>query len=250
MSAVLYIDLGNSRLKWLYDQEGGISSMQALEYVDNKLQEQLSALWNTDAKPEQVWIASVASAVAFAQLIKWVEAHWHVIPRIMKVSEMACGLRCAYQQPQQLGVDRWAALIAAYAHYPHGACVVDCGTAVTLDVVNGEGQHLGGFILPGVGTMEQALLQRTAIQPNTGVEGLSQEWGNDTDSCIALGTRKAIVALIEQSIERMQAGGICDPGLLVTGGEVELIEPLIQIDYQRRDALVLEGMKIYAQERN
>lgn len=250
MSVVLYIDLGNSRLKWLYDQGDGISSMQALDYVDNNLHQQLSTTWITDASPEQVWIASVASSAACMQLTQWVETHWHVLPHLMKVSETACGLKCGYRQPQQLGVDRWAALIAAYAHYPHGACVVDCGTAVTLDVVDGQGQHLGGFILPGVGTMQQALLQRTAICANAEVEMGNLEWGNDTDSCIALGTRKAIVALIEQSIERMQAAGICDPGLLITGGEVELIEPLLQVDCERRDALVLEGMKIYAHEQN
>ncbi|WP_456412081.1 type III pantothenate kinase [Thiolapillus sp.] len=242
----LYIDLGNSRLKWRRDQ----APMQALAYSANRLHGQLTSVWREETPPEQVWLASVAGQVAYDNLLGWLVNCWGLVPHIMEVSAEDCGLRCGYPEPRQLGVDRWAAMIAAHAAFPHGVCVVDCGTAVTLDAVDGRGRHLGGYILPGIDAMQQVLLQETAIERETGAAEAGGEWGNSTVSCIELGTGKALVALIEQSVERMQAAGVCNPGLVLTGGGVGAIESMMQIDYQRRDALVLEGIQLYAEEKS
>ena len=248
MTGKLYIDLGNSRIKWMRENRQGCSSMQAADYKKASLRDTFAAAWKMSDRPEQVWVASVADRAVEEALAAWLTKAWGLSPQVMKVTAACCGLTCGYEQPQQLGVDRWAAMIAAYRSCPDGVCVVDCGTAVTLDVVNSRGQHLGGYILPGVKTMQRALLQNTAIEMQRHGIDASREWGDSTASCIELGTGKSIVALIEQSIERMQAAGICDPGLILTGGEVELIEPLMQIGYQRHDALVLEGIRLYARE--
>ena len=224
--------------------------MQALEYCSNRLYGQLSSVWHGEEPPEQVWVVSVADQVAYNNLLGWLANCWGLVPRIMEVSAADCGLTCGYHQPLQLGVDRWAAMIAAYAAFPDGVCVVDCGTAVTLDAVDGQGRHLGGYILPGVTAMQRALLQETAIKLETPVVDAGEEWGNSTFSCIELGTCKSIVALIEQSVERMQAAGVCNPGVVLTGGGAGAIASLMQINYQRRDALVLEGIKLYAEEKS
>jgi len=248
MTGRLYIDLGNSRIKWMMEDPQGCSDMQAMEYSAGRLSEVLDSEWRLAARPEQLWLASVAEGKTNDELAAWVRAGWKLEPHVMKVSAQDCGLTCGYHQPQQLGVDRWAAMIAAYHENPDGVCVVDCGTAVTLDVVDARGRHLGGYILPGVQAMKHKLLQETAIDMKEQYIGTAREWGDSTVSCIELGTRKAVVALVEQSIERLQAAGICDPGLILTGGEAGLIEPLMQIAYQRRDRLVLEGIRLYARE--
>ena len=64
--------------------------------------------------------------------------------------DSACGLRNGYRDPAQLGVDRWLAMCAAWQQFPGSLCVVDAGTAVTIDVVAADGAHSGGLILPGV----------------------------------------------------------------------------------------------------
>lgn len=250
MAGNLYIDLGNSRLKWAVDEDEGISPMQVLECSGDALHEALDVVWKGLDRPEAVWVACVGSELVRRQLRNWLAERWKLAPQMMKVSVNDCGLTCGYEDIASLGVDRWAAMIAAYRLYPNGVCVVDCGTAVTLDVVDARGQHLGGYILPGIGTMQQALLRETTIKMKAKTAEPGLEWGDSTASCIELGTRKAIIALIEQSLERMQARGICDPGLLLTGGETALVRPLIQIDHQYREALVLEGLQLYAQERD
>ena len=249
MAGRLYIDLGNSRIKWMHDQ-GGISTVSALEYSADLLYQQLTEAWDDIVQPESVWLASVARCEVYDNLLHWLADHWKIIPSVMTVASEACGLRCGYRQPRQLGVDRWAALIAAHAIYPDGVCVVDCGTAITVDAVDAHGQHLGGFILPGISAMQRTLLQETAIELKATAVDAGLEWGNSTISGIELGTRKAVVALVEQTIERMQAGGICDPGLILTGGKAASIEPLMEIEYQRRDTLVLEGIKLYSGEKS
>ncbi|WP_293647280.1 type III pantothenate kinase [Thiolapillus sp.] len=248
MTGRLYIDLGNSRIKWMPENLQGCSDMRAMKYNCGHLSEVLDSAWRFADRPEQLWLASVAGSETDNELTAWVRDAWELTPHVMKVSAADCGLTCGYLQPEQLGVDRWAAMISAYRYSPDGVCVVDCGTAVTLDMVDASGRHLGGYILPGVQAMKHKLLQETAIDMEEQYIRTGQEWGNSTVTCVELGTRKAVVALIEQSIERLQAAGICDPGLILTGGEAGLIEPLMQIDCQRRDRLVLEGIRLYARE--
>jgi type III pantothenate kinase len=156
-------------------------------------------------------------------------------------------VRCGYQDPAQLGVDRWMAIIAAHGISRDGVCVVDCGTATTLDVVDGRGRHLGGYILPGMTMMRRILLKETAMKPGKEATRF-MEWGNSTASCIDLGIRQSVVSLVEQSVERLQAAGVCDPGVVLTGGACSLIKPYLQLTYEHRDALVLEGMETFVRE--
>ena len=246
MSADLFIDLGNSRIKWMSEEQ---QNPDAAEYADAELGAQLDRIWKKLPPPGQVWLASVATPGVQAAVREWVRQNWRIVPQNISVQPFACGVTCGYQDPAQLGVDRWMAILGAYRLNPGGVCVVDCGTATTLDAVDAGGVHLGGYILPGVEMMRKALLQGTAMIPETGVTG-PMEWGVSTASCIDLGIRKSVVSLIEQSVERMQANGICDPGVVLTGGAASLIEPYLQLAYEHREALVLEGMMRFVREQN
>jgi pantothenate kinase type III len=74
----------------------------------------------------------------------------------------ALGVRNAYPKHNKLGVDRWLAMLAAYHYYNAPVCIVSCGSALTLDIVDSQGQHLGGMIMPGLNLMQQALSRGTA----------------------------------------------------------------------------------------
>ena len=78
------------------------------------------------------------------------------------VSRALQGLTCAYEQVDNLGIDRWLAVIAGFTLYPNEACIiVDAGTATTIDVLNDHGEHLGGWILPGLDLMTTSLTKNT-----------------------------------------------------------------------------------------
>jgi type III pantothenate kinase len=246
MSTDLFIDLGNSRIKWMSEAQ---PHQDAAEYADAEIAALLDRIWKRLPPPGRVWLASVAAPGVQEAVRTWVWHNWRIVPQSISVQPVACGVTCAYRDPAQLGVDRWMAILGAYRLNPGGVCVVDCGTATTLDVVNDAGVHLGGYILPGMEMMRESLLQGTAMLPGTAVTG-SMEWGNSTASCIDLGIRKSVVSLIEQSVERMQASGVCDPGVVVTGGGCALIEPHLQLAFEHREPLVLEGMMTFVQEQN
>ncbi|HRP87924.1 MAG TPA: type III pantothenate kinase [Gammaproteobacteria bacterium] len=84
-----------------------------------------------------------------------------VAVEFLRPGREAGGVRCAYAEPARLGADRWAALLGARG-LEDGAClVVDAGSALTIDALSPGGQHLGGWILPGLAMMVAALEART-----------------------------------------------------------------------------------------
>jgi len=242
--ADLLIDLGNSRLKWALVENEPVAG-KPLAWRGRLLEELLDAAWGKIAPPRRVAAASVAPAETRRALENWVESRWQRPIRFIGAAAGWPGLQCGYEAPAQLGADRWAALVAAHERYGEGSLVVDCGTAVTLDAI-ARGRHLGGYILPGLEEMRRSVLANTALEPLSGGEVSTWEWGRDTASCLGRGTAGAIVALVEASLERLQAAGGCDPVLVLTGGAAGSIEPLIQVDYRRHPDLVLEGVRLCA----
>ncbi len=244
MDNILLLDLGNSSLKWTFVQDDRFDVVGVLSHQYEVLEQQLESVWSNIQAPNAVWVTSVANRSLQKKLTTWIEHHWSISSSFMRTERKVCGVTCAYQKTEDLGVDRWAAILAAYHYYPQGVCVVDCGTAITLDVVHRDGRHLGGYILPGFESMRQILFSKTAIAV-TGNDQSMDEWGDSTASCIALGGRKAVTSLVESSVESLQVAGVCDPALVLTGGSVNEIGSLMEIDYEIRDQLVLEGLLMY-----
>ncbi len=240
MADRLLVDLGNSRLKWARADAPG--AMEAADWRQTGLPDLLDRHWSALPRPDAVAAACVAPEAVRRQLADWVAARWGVEVFFVSAERGWPGLACGYRQPARLGADRWAAVVAAHHAWPEGSLVVDCGTAITLDAV-APGRHLGGCILPGVAAMRQALAGATGLEVDGPVPAPGN-WGTDTREAVYLGTAGAVVALVEQALERLQAAGVCDPTLVLTGGQAGFIEPLMQVDYRRHDALVLEGVRL------
>ncbi|MCY1456256.1 Type III pantothenate kinase [compost metagenome] len=70
-------------------------------------------------------------------------------------------MRNGYDDYQRLGMDRWLAALGAF-HLAKGAClVIDLGTAAKADFVAADGEHLGGYICPGMPLMRSQLRTHT-----------------------------------------------------------------------------------------
>ena len=241
MAETLLLDLGNSSLKWAFAHE--LPGFQRLDWRGGAISALLDGHWAGLERPGAVVASSVAPRPVTEALGRWIRERWQLPLQLVSAAHGWPGLRCAYPQPETLGADRWAAMVAAHERYPAGSLVVDCGTAITLDAI-ANGRHLGGYILPGIRAMQAAVTSRTAIDADIDepVEGWG--WGRNTAQCLALGTTAAVASLVEESLERLQRAGVCDPVLVVTGGQCGLLLPLIQVDYRRHDALVLEGVRL------
>src|SRR5690606_36569888 len=150
---ILAVDAGNTRLKWaLHDGQRFISDASLpLSRLD-----ELQETWGSVHVPRRIVVANVAGAQVQARL-QAMFARWNVEPVWVAGRRQQCGVTSRYDDPEQLGPDRWAALIGA-RHQAAGAClVVNAGTAMTVDALSAGGEFLGGVIVPGFELMHQAL---------------------------------------------------------------------------------------------
>jgi type III pantothenate kinase len=240
----LLIDSGNTRLKWALLQNGRLIISHAL--VNQQItRQQLIEAWKLQPPPKRLAIASVSATPLLDLMLAVALELWPTVEIIsVKSQARAFGVHSAYQQPEKLGVDRWLALVAVRNHYYKPACIVDCGTAITVDLINAEGRHQGGFISPGLTLMKKSLAAGTAglqFHETNHIVGPA----NFTESAIYSGTLLAAVGLIEHVLSK-QATAM---QLILTGGDAEIIatqlamKPIIDAD------LVLRGLAVVIEAR-
>lgn len=243
---LILADIGNSRVKWGRAERGRLFSGEAFATEATRLAEHLDRHWGALEPPEAVYVSNVAGADIAEHLSKWVAARWGVLPRFARAEAARCGVVNGYENPGQLGVDRWVGLIGLKGHYPLPACLADCGTALTFDVLDAGGRHLGGLIAPGPAAMRRVLLQETrGIGEVDG--GAAEGLGRNTAAGVAGGVLRACAGLVEKSA-REAAGRLGrTPTLVLAGGDGEAIGRYLDIPHRFDGDLVLEGLLILAE---
>jgi type III pantothenate kinase len=239
---VLLIDSGNSRLKWAMLSERGLATAQSTateHWQDSPLVADLRGA-------SRVLIANVAGPLRASALAAAVRDHAGVEPEFVRVVAETAGVRQAYAEPARLGVDRWVAMIAARASHSGDLCVVDVGTAMTIDAVDATGRHLGGLITPGPDLMISSLFANTGDLEAFGTGGHAGggRFADNTRGAIWQGCEQALAALVDRCVESMAAGPAGSARLIVTGGAAGRILPLLRAPYTEVRDLVLQGLAI------
>ncbi len=244
----LLIDIGNSVLHWaVYTHGIAGGSGQFMHRGADIVQLAEQAFADLPA-PGRVVIANVAGNSTGRLLAGWLRQRWGVEPVFVRASASACGVTNAYSEPEKLGVDRWAALVAAHHHYPGAVCVVDCGTAITLDVIDATGLHQGGLILPGVATMKQLLLQNTADISVSGNLRPPRLLATATAQAVNGGAVYLAVAAIDRIVAELAAETCESLQVVLTGGDAPALLPLLATPVHHDPGLVLKGLAILAGE--
>ena len=228
---ILCIDSGNSRIKWALYADGAWRENGAIDHADGA---QLAALPQRLPPPACVMLANVAGAAALAA-IRQALAPWFSVVHEVKTTAAAGGVVNRYENPAVLGVDRWCALIGARGLTPGPCVAVMAGTATTIDTLDGDGNFIGGLILPGLGLMHRALARDTAALPLAA--GKYVAWPRSTDDAITSGCLEAQLGAIERAVARL-AGAHC----LLSGGAAAAIGEHLGVPHRRVDNLVLEGL--------
>lgn len=246
--AILLIDLGNSCLKWSQSVDSLPLTSTSVAYREQDLAGKLHAQWGTLIQPDRVFIASVAGDSARGTLLQWLQNQWSLEPEFLVSPAQGLGIRNAYREPARLGCDRWAAMVAAYHQAGTGICVVDCGTAVTLDVVTAEGQHRGGLILPGLAAMQTGLSRHTRLPQVDFASVPDALLGASTEEAIALGVTHAVAALIEQTMMLATQRYGEELACFLSGGDAgRITSHLIRPSHMVPD-LVLQGLAMIASD--
>lgn len=244
---ILLADIGNSRLKWVTLAQGTFQQRGQANHREQGWDEIAERQWSNLPRPTRVVVVSVTSGEAGTALAAWIKRTWRIEVEFVRATAAAYGIRNAYREnPERLGADRWVAMIAAYAMIREVCYVVDCGTAVTIDALAVDGQHLGGIIIPGMRLMREALYRDTRQIPPEG--GTPQLFGGSTRDGVWGGAVYAVAAAVDGITTRMlAAGGV---GLRVlTGGDAETILPYLTESYRLEPDLIFQGLRVIAEQR-
>lgn len=233
----LLLDLGNSRLKWACTENNQLQLGQTLPHSDITPQ-MLHTLWQ-NLRPEKIAVSCVGKTELLDVITTLARELWRDIPiHFATTQTRAFDVTNGYLQPEKLGVDRWLALIAVRQKTTTSVCVVDCGTAITVDVLNEKGKHQGGLICAGLTLMKTALAFNTADLP---LANLSHNVGLaiETEAAIYNGTLFAACGLIERVMQELPE----NTALFLTGGDALIIAEQLARPLTLETNLVLQGLK-------
>lgn len=156
---ILELDCGNTLIKWrLLSDDSAMAIIGGVVESDQAL---IAVVREQNVFLRACRLVSVRSDEETAQLIALIEQAFTVECRVARPATFLAGVRNGYGQYQRLGLDRWLAVVGAYQLSRKAALVIDLGTAVTSDFVSMEGEHLGGFICPGLPLMRTQLRTHT-----------------------------------------------------------------------------------------
>ncbi len=244
---MLTVDIGNSNIKWAVWQSGRIVQRGCCGFAGLESGQAFS-VWRDIQPQRRVIVSCVAGSAAEQALARWVQQHWSVQPEILRSSAQLLGVSNAYSDPAQFGDDRWAALLGAHSQYDDPVCIIDAGTAITVDLLGADGVHRGGRILPGLSMMREALLEGAAGIENT--EGDPVLFATNTADAVSSGTLHMLRAALIEVVESARRCLGNSMKIIITGGMSGLIMSLPELPEMIHEPdLVLIGLHASARQR-
>ena len=247
---LLVIDTGNTRTKWAKVQaDGTLSEVQVT--LNAKLT--ASALKQDLTSVHKAVIANVAGHEIAAQLNSMMPEH--IEPIFVVPKSEACHVINRYEQVETLGIDRWAAVIAAWHMHKQPSLIINAGTAITIDAlgkdkVTKKGEYLGGTIMPGLQLLFSALSENTA-NLSSGEAGRMDVFPKKTIDAIHTGCMSAIVGAVVLQMKQLEKHCAFLPKVVISGGDAVKIAEALGHQLKRvivADNLVLQGLALIGEE--
>ena len=222
----IFIDIGNSAIKWR-TSDSKVCSEKVSDFVPNTLPQADSA-----------WVSAVAN-LNIIEDIKTLFKEFHLVQ-----SQKNCNnLVVAYDDPSSLGSDRFCAMLGSMNHFPQRPILLmDIGSAMTFDIIDGTGLHQGGLIMPGLASLRKSFPNFETSDLSILGEGLA----SDTVNAWKNGTQAMLISSINNQIDRFQdkyTYGV----VAICGGTVDEIKSQLPKSIQIFDNLVLDGLECYSQ---
>ncbi len=243
----LLIDFGNTRIKWATHKAGAVQFGAGAVYSQAQLEALFEQEWGGLSTPDSIWCASVAPAACQQRLDEWCRQRWQQPVTFLTAVARQQGVSNAYAEPATLGSDRWAALIGARHLVAGNVAVIDCGSAITVDLLDADGVHEGGYIVPGLWMMQQCLQERTGRITESPAMPEQLTPGDSSASCISHGALRSVTALLDRLMRDLPAAGEQQLEWLITGGDARHIQPYLDQPCRAVPDLVLQGLACVAQ---
>ncbi len=246
----LLIDIGNTRLKWAYEESGRLLLPGSRIHRGAAQTEIAEFVAELQQIPDSAAALNVAGSTIENELRSAIRSRFGIGLQMVRTGARCGEVINGYSAVGQLGADRWAAIVGAWRICRRAVCVVDAGTAVTIDLVAASGQHRGGLIVPGLALLRSALLRDTSdidafVSQSSGSPALDGWLGIDTRSAVERGVLLMLCATIDRAVGNMADKGN-PPHVILTGGDAPLLGPLLGYPVEQRPLLVLEGLRYLA----
>lgn len=239
----LLLDFGNTRCKWATIDKDQWRSGDAITYdTENRVAKLLAKL--PAEQCSEIHAVSVLGADFDEQFSQGLHAQTGIDMVFHESRGEGYGVRLGCTDPASYGSDRYAALVAA-KHATEGTkLVVDCGTAVTLDMIDSQGLHMGGLIMPGAKLMHSMLAEKASGIVLSDIQPPVQFFNHNTHSAVHSGSMLCLQYGLRSIMDAMCAMVAEGVSVFVTGGDSSTLLDLSNNQFIVRPELVLEGLEI------
>lgn len=211
-------DIGNTRLKWRLGGRGPAVAVSMDAWPES--------VGSAGDAVDSIYVGSVADSATNTAFVKACQERWGLTPQFAQVMQGMMGLQVSYKDPQQLGVDRWLAMLAARQLFPaQPLAVVSAGTALTVDLVETDGRHGGGYIVAGLGLAKNALMGRAArLKDHSFILSENPQAGQSTQDCLCAGYSTMYQEFLRRALQTSSADA--SRVVVFTGGDAVDLFPL------------------------
>ena len=238
----LVVDIGNSRVKWGRCADGAVADSASLPHDDPAAWQSQLVRWGLTGTLG--WVISGVHPRTRDRLADWVRGQGDSVrilgdPRLLS-------LQVRLERPDHVGIDRLLNAMAANTRRRPGApaAVVDAGSAVTVDFIDGSGAFAGGAIFPGLRLMVRALHDYTALLPLIQVQSaLPPLPGVSTPAAMEAGVYWAVAGGIQACVRRLGSPA----EVFLTGGDAALLHPALGDAVTFWPHMTLEGIRLSAE---
>lgn len=235
----LLIDIGNTRAKYVFEESGELSQVFHCDI------DQLLSVCEQQDKLQKILLVSVSNQDLAIRVDQWAQTKFIEFQQIITEAERF-GVKNSYVCPENMGTDKWLALIGGQARYPNKTLlIVDSGTATTIDIINHDKQHIGGWIIPGVNMMMTSLYSNTE-KVKGDVERVTElGFGRNTSDNVNFGCWATTIGAVEQAMSLAEKENIKIDHAIFTGGNGQKIKELGKIEGIIIDDLIFVGLQQY-----
>src|SRR5215218_10252405 len=249
-AVLLVVDVGNTQTHFGTYRDGTLVEHWRFATVRDSTADELGAVLRNLLELRGIGLADLNASIV-SSTVPQLRPEWESMAARYLDHEMLVvgpgtktGMSLRYENPREIGPDRLVNAVAAYDKV-HGACVVvDFGTAVTYDVVSGDGEYLGGIIFPGVEISMEALTERAAALPKIELGRPRSLIGKTTIDAIRAGAVFGFAGMVDGILARLREELGDETKAIATGGLAGAIVPFCEGIDEVDDLLTLTGLKL------
>ncbi len=239
--SLVAVDIGNTLIKCGFFELGALRDVVVLPHGGSHLWQEKLAHWHasTLACP---WLAGCVNYKVGAEFGKWVARH--LDRKLYFAQADSIPIRVSVEHPQEVGIDRLLNGVAAKQLRGPGrpAIVIDCGSAVTVDMISAHGEFLGGAILPGLRLCVQALHNYTEKLPLVDIAQRTKMPGKNTEQAIQAGLLYGLAGAVSRLVDEAKKRFRKEPEVFLTGGDAVFLKRNLPLHVCLKPYLTLQGL--------